>query len=40
VGIAALNVRGKPVVLFAGEWQLNSAKRTFPGLVFDETAKP
>jgi peptide chain release factor 3 len=40
VGIAALNVRGKPVVLFAGEWQLNSAKRTFPDFVFDDTAKP
>jgi len=40
VGISALNVRGKPVVLFAGEWQLNSARRTFPDLVFDETAKP
>jgi peptide chain release factor 3 len=40
VGIAALNVRDKPVVLFAGEWQLNSAKRTFPDLVFDDTARP
>jgi peptide chain release factor 3 len=40
VGISALNVRGKPVVLFAGEWQLNSAKRTFPDLVFEDTAKP
>jgi peptide chain release factor 3 len=39
VGIGALNVRGKPVVLFAGEWQLNSAKRTFPDLVFDDTAQ-
>ncbi len=40
VGVSALNVRGKPVVLFAGEWQLNSAKRTFPELIFDETARP
>jgi len=40
VGISALNVRGRAVVLFAGEWQLNSARRTFPDLVFDETAKP
>jgi peptide chain release factor 3 len=39
VGIAALNVRGRPVVLFAGEWQLNSAKRTFPDLVFDDTGR-
>jgi peptide chain release factor 3 len=40
VGVAALNIRDKPVILFAGEWQLNSAKRTFPDLVFEETAKP
>ncbi len=39
VGVSALNVRGKPVVLFAGEWQLNSARRTFPDLVFDDTAR-
>jgi peptide chain release factor 3 len=39
VGLAALNVRGRPVVLFAGEWQLNSAKRTFPDLVFEETGR-
>jgi peptide chain release factor 3 len=40
VGVAALNVRNKPVILFAGEWQLNSAKRTFPDLLFEETARP
>ena len=39
VGISALNARGRAVVLFAGEWQLNSAKRTFPDLVFEETAR-
>ena len=27
------------VVLFAGEWQLNSAKRTFKNLRYDETAR-
>jgi peptide chain release factor 3 len=38
-GIAALSLRGRPVVLFAGEWQLNSAKRQFPGLLFEETGR-
>ncbi len=37
VGTAALNIRGRPVALFAGEWQLNSAKRQFPELNFEET---
>ena len=37
VGIAALNVRGRPVALFAGEWQLNSARRALPDLIFAET---
>jgi hypothetical protein len=40
VGLAALTSRGKPVVLFAGEWQLNSARRTFPDLEFHDTARP
>jgi peptide chain release factor 3 len=40
VGLAALTARGKPVVLFAGEWQLNSARRTFPDLEFHDTARP
>jgi peptide chain release factor 3 len=38
VGMAARNIRGAAVVLFAGEWQLNSAKRQFPELVFEEAA--
>jgi peptide chain release factor 3 len=38
VGIPATDVRGRPVVLFAGEWQLNSAKRTFSGIQYAETA--
>jgi hypothetical protein len=36
-GIPAVTVRDRPVVLFAGEWQLNSARRQFTGLVFEET---
>jgi len=39
VGISALNVRGRAVVLFAGEWQLNSARRAFPDLLFEDTAR-
>ncbi|MDB4993189.1 MAG: Peptide chain release factor 3 [Myxococcaceae bacterium] len=38
-GIPALDVRGRPVVLFAGEWQLNSAKREFKGVAYAETAR-
>ncbi|HSQ67639.1 MAG TPA: peptide chain release factor 3, partial [Polyangiaceae bacterium] len=38
VGVPALDVRNRAVVLFAGEWQLNSAKRTFKGIVYEETA--
>jgi len=38
VGIPARDVRGRAVVLFAGEWQLNSAKREFPGIKYTETA--
>jgi hypothetical protein len=26
-------------VLFAGDWQLNSAKREFPGVSYAETAR-
>jgi peptide chain release factor 3 len=39
VGIPAVDVRGRGVVLFQGEWQLNSAKREFPGLKYAETAR-
>ncbi|WP_394829880.1 peptide chain release factor 3 [Pendulispora albinea] len=38
VGIPARDVRGRAVVLFAGEWQLNSAKREFSGIKYTETA--
>lgn len=34
VGIPVVDVRGRPVVLFQGEWQLNSAKREFPDVKF------
>jgi peptide chain release factor 3 len=39
VGIPALDVRGRMVVLFAGDWQLNSAKREFTGITYAETAR-
>ena len=39
IGVPARDVRGRPVVLFAGDWQLNSAKREFPGVVYAETAR-
>ncbi len=39
VGVAAEDVRRRPVALFAGDWQLNSAKRQFPELTFAETAR-
>jgi peptide chain release factor 3 len=38
-GVAALNFRDRPVLLLAGEWQLNSAKRQFPDLEFEETGR-
>jgi peptide chain release factor 3 len=39
IGIPAVDVRGRPVVLFQGDWQLNSAKREFPDVTFAETAR-
>ncbi len=39
VGIPVMDVRDRPVVLFAGDWQLNSAKRTFSGITYAETAR-
>jgi peptide chain release factor 3 len=39
VGIACVDVRGRPVGLFAGEWQVTSAKRYLPDLLFAETAR-
>lgn len=39
IGVPAVDVRDRAVVLFAGEWQLNSAKREFSGIVYHETAR-
>jgi peptide chain release factor 3 len=39
IGVPAIDVRERPVVLFAGDWQLNSAKREFPDIDFAETAR-
>ena len=40
VGVPARDVRGRPVVLFAGEWQLNSAKRELGAQIhYAETAR-
>jgi peptide chain release factor 3 len=40
VGVPVLDVRDRPVVLFAGEWQLNSAKRTFSGVRYYDMPQP
>ncbi len=39
LGIPARDVRGRAVVLFAGDWQLSSAKREMPDIVYAETAR-
>ena len=39
VGTPCVDVRGRGVVLFGGEWQLNSAKREFKGISYAETAR-
>jgi peptide chain release factor 3 len=39
VGTPAVDVRGRGVILFQGDWQLNSAKREFPKLRYTETAR-
>ena len=38
VGTPVIDVRNRPVVLFGGQWQLNSAERTFKGIIYSETA--
>ena len=38
-GTVVVDVRGRPVILFAGDWQLNAALRDFPDYVFAETAR-
>jgi peptide chain release factor 3 len=39
LGVPARDVRGRAVVLFAGEWQLNSARREIPEVTYAETAR-
>src|SRR5262249_37884555 len=38
-GIPAVDGRGRPGVPFAGQWQLNSARREIPGVLYAETAR-
>jgi peptide chain release factor 3 len=38
IGLVAVDVRNRPVVLFEGDWALRSAERFHPELVFAETA--
>ena len=38
VGTVVVDVRDRPVMLFAGDWQLNAALRDLPELEFLETA--
>lgn len=38
-GIVVVDVRGRPVILFSGDWQLNAAMQDLPDYVFAETAR-
>jgi peptide chain release factor 3 len=38
IGLVAVDVRGRPVLLFEGDWGLRTAERFHPELVFAETA--
>jgi peptide chain release factor 3 len=38
-GLPVVDVRDRPVLLFQGDWQLNSAVRELPGYTFSETAR-
>jgi peptide chain release factor 3 len=38
IGLVAVDVRGRPVLLFDGDWALRTAERFHPELVFAETA--
>ncbi len=38
IGLVAVDVRDRPVILFEGDWALRSAERFHPELVFAETA--
>jgi peptide chain release factor 3 len=39
LGVPCTDIRNRSVVLFAGDWQLNSALRTFTGITYSETAQ-
>lgn len=39
IGMPVLDIRERPVLLFQGEWQLNSALRELPDYIFAETAR-
>jgi peptide chain release factor 3 len=39
VGLVAVDVRDRPVMLFEGDWQLNAALRACPEYAFAETAR-
>ena len=38
-GLVVVDVRGRPVVLFSGDWQLNAALQDLPDYAFAETAR-
>jgi peptide chain release factor 3 len=38
-GLVVVDVRGRPVILFSGDWQLNAAIQDLPDHVFAETAR-
>ena len=38
-GLVVVDVRGRPVVLFSGDWQLNAAIQDLPEYNFMETAR-
>lgn len=39
IGLVVVDVRGRPVILFAGDWQLNAALEEQPDYTFAETAR-
>ncbi|MBX3218455.1 MAG: peptide chain release factor 3, partial [Labilithrix sp.] len=38
-GLVVVDVRGRPVILFSGDWQLNAAIQDLPDHAFAETAR-
>jgi len=39
IGLVVVDARDRPVVLFAGDWQLNAALKDFPDYTYAETAR-